>query len=391
MSITIVVDVIVAIAVSALLGEAYGSVRRHFSGKVMAPFALGALFGLIAMVQMYRPIEPFDGLLIDLRNIPIALAGAFLGWRGLLPCLAMATGARLGMGGVGAGAGVLAMVMAGAAGLLWERRMAQIGERNVAMLLLLALAMSVHLLAGLALPQEMSEWFFTTIALPLFMVNLVAIPLIGSVLERENRRIQREHRMAAAMTRDPDSGLLTGAAFVRDVTNACAAQPYGTFSGFLKISVNASVWQSLERVFGSAGKTMLDSHFLAQHVEHAHFAGMAIDGSVLVPLTAHEIDTISRIKSHLRMGLQARCRDEGTSATLQFKVLETPDPKDFLRIAETAAVMPRADWADQQNGPRGLLSNRSDIRHTRRTQIFDPEQHDVLFAKADFLIERGKS
>lgn len=391
MSITIAVDVIVAIAVSALLGEAYGSVRRHFSGKAMAPFALGALFGLIAIVQMYRPIEPFDGLLIDLRNIPIALAGAFLGWRGLLPCLVMAAGARLGMGGLGAGAGVLGMVLAGGAGVLWERRMAHIDERNLAMLLMLAVAMSAHLLAGLVLPQEMSVWFFTTAALPLFMLNLVAIPLIGSVLERENRRIQREHRMAAAMTREPDSGLLTGAAFVRDVTNAYAAQPYGTFSGFLKISVNSSVWYSLERVFGAAGKTVLDSHFLAQHFEHAAFAGMAIDGSVLVPLTGQEIDTISRVKSHLRLGLQARCRDEGTSATLQFRVLEASDPKDFLRIAETAAIMPRANWAHKQNGPRGVLSNRSDIGQSRRAQIFDPEEHDILFAKADFLIERGKS
>ncbi|MBY4894552.1 hypothetical protein KUL25_17475 [Rhodobacteraceae bacterium N5(2021)] len=391
MSVTFIVDVIVAIAVSALLGEAYGGVRRKLSGKALAPFALGALFGVIALILMLRPIEPYDGLLIDLRNIPIALAGAFLGWRGLLPCLFIAASTRIGMGGIGATAGVVAMIMAGGAGCFWAWYVQRFDKRSFKMLLVLAIAMSSHLLAGFVLPDDLAAWFFTTAALPLFAMNLLAIPLIGYVLERENRRIQREHRMAAAMTRDPETGLLTGAAFVRDVTNAFAALPYGTFSGFLKISVNTGGWHLSERFFGAAEKAVLDGPFLAQHMEHAQYAGMAIDGSVLVPVTAYEIDTVSRVKSHLRLGLQNRCRDEGISATLQFEVLEAPDPKDFLRIAKTAAVIPRSDWAHQRCGPRGALGSRAHITTPRRSQIFNPEEHEVLFAKAEFLIERSST
>ncbi|OAN78904.1 hypothetical protein A8B78_00625 [Jannaschia sp. EhC01] len=386
---TFVVDVIVAIAVSALLGEAYGGVRRKLSGKAMAPFALGTLFGVIALILMLRPIEPFDGLLIDLRNIPIALAGAFLGWRGLLPCLFIAASTRIGMGGIGATAGVLAMIMAGGAGCFWAWYVQRYEKRSFGMLLVLAVAMSSHLLAGFALPHDMAVWFFTTAALPLFAMNLLAVPLIGSVLERENRRILKEHRMAAAMTRDPETGLLTGAAFVRDVTNAYAALPYGTFSGFLKISVNTRGWHLSERFFGTAEKAVLDGPFLAQHVEHAQYGGMAMDGSVLVPVTAYEIDTISRVKSHLRLGLQNRCRDETISATFQFEVSEALDPKDFLRIAKTAAVIPCSDWAHQPNGSRDVLGKRPRISYPRRSQIFNPEEHEVLFAKADFLIERS--
>lgn len=115
MTFSVFLDFAASLAVLALLAESYGVIRRRFVGAFAAPIVLGVLFGLMAVVQMHRPFEPFDGVIIDMRNVPIALAGAFLGWRGLLPCLGIAVATRMGIGGVGMVSGIAAMAMSGLA------------------------------------------------------------------------------------------------------------------------------------------------------------------------------------------------------------------------------------------------------------------------------------
>lgn len=390
MSGSVFIDIAAALAVTALLGEAYGMVRRRFAGSALAPFVLGIMFGIIALAQMYHPIEPFDGLIIDLRNIPIALAGAFLGWRGLVPCLVIAMSARFGIGGVGTSAGLLGMMLAGCAGVLWAHKMAEYERRNFSMLLLLALAMSSHLLAALVLPHDIAVWFLTTAAAPLLALNLITVPLLGALLERENRRIQKENRMAAAMTREPESGLLTGAAFVRDVSNAYAAQPFGTFSGFISVQTHLGVWRSVVDLIGGTPKAALDCHFLSHHLQHAPLAGMCADGSVLIPLSAFEVDNISRIKSELRQSLRYDRSGEAFRGTIDMTLIEADDPAEFIRIAGTAALAAQPDWSARHAATNCAAVRPDAISRVRRSRIFNPDEHDILFAKAEFLIERGR-
>ncbi|THV22248.1 diguanylate cyclase [Peteryoungia ipomoeae] len=63
---------------------------------------LGAFFGLAALLVMTRPIEAAPGIQIDLRTIPIAIAGFAGGWPGALVASAMAGAYRLWIGGQGA-------------------------------------------------------------------------------------------------------------------------------------------------------------------------------------------------------------------------------------------------------------------------------------------------
>ncbi len=388
MNFSIVIDIAATLALTALLAESYGTVRRRLVGNALAPFALGVLFGFMALLQMFNPVEPFDGLIIDLRNIPIALAGAFLGWRGLLPCLAIAMATRIGLGGVGMEAGLWAMVIAGLAGVIWARKMVDHDARNFGGLLLLALAMSTHLLAGLALPQELATWFFTTAAAPILALNLVAVPMIAWLLERENRRIRRDNRLAAAATHDPVSGLLLAPAFMREVTNAYAAQPFGTFAGFLTITPVPGIWRTAVGLFGEPAPIALDRQALSNYLEHWQLAGLCADGRVLIPLNAEEIAKISRVKADLNAALRRTpSAAAGTVVTLSAVALH--EPSDFLKVATSAPVPANVNWKREKAWRGAANTRRKAPFRATRPLAFSSDDHDILFAKAEFLIDRS--
>ncbi len=73
---------------------------------------MGMAFGLVATFRMNAPLEMVPGVIVDMRNVPIALAGAFLRWRAALLCLVMAVSMRGYIGGVGMPSGIMAMVIA---------------------------------------------------------------------------------------------------------------------------------------------------------------------------------------------------------------------------------------------------------------------------------------
>ncbi|ABD53389.1 LytS/YhcK type 5TM receptor domain-containing protein [Jannaschia sp. CCS1] len=391
MNTSVFFDIAAALAVTALLAESYGAVRRRMVGTNLAPVVLGVLFGLMALLQMFNPVEPYDGLIIDMRNVPIALAGAFLGWRGVLPCLAIAFATRYGIGGVGMLAGVVGMTIAGLAGIIWARLTAHLEQRGLGLLLLLAAAMSTHVVSGVVVPRDMAIWFFSVAAAPIVLVNFLAVPLIGSLLERENRRIQRENKLSAAITRDPETGLLTGPALVRDLTNAYAAQPFGTFAGFLKVTPDRRFWSLYGGLFGAAHPRPVDASDLTQAVDHAALAGTCADGSVLIPLSAWEIENITRVKSALRSAMRNKLRQGETLGLLDMAVIEAAEPAEFIRVAKRAALTAQPDWSRAPMAGKTRAKDTSQLASVRRSKIFNPEEHDVLFAKADFLIDRSHS
>lgn len=387
MSFSTIIDVVAALALTALVAESYGAVRRRLVGNVLAPFVLGVFFGLMALVVMFNPLEPFEGLIIDMRNIPIALAGAFLGWRGLLPCLAIAVATRVGLGGVGMEAGIWGMVIAGLAGLIWARKMASQDTRTFGALLLLGMAMSTHLLSGLALPREFAIWFFTTAAAPMLAMNLIAVPLIASLLEREIQRIRRDNRFAASATHDAMSGLLLAPAFMREMTNAYAARPFGTYAGFLTIDPALGLWRTAVRLFGEPVAVGLDRQALATVVEHAELAGVCSDGRILVPLSREEMQQVTRVKAALTVVLR-NTPSAAAGMMVTLSVVETPTPDDFLRITITAPTAAKVDWKGQVEGRQQSLMRPDEPSRVRRASLFNPEEHDILFAKAEFLIKR---
>jgi len=390
MQTTSILDMAAALAVTALLAQSYGVLQRRFVGAAWAPAVLGVLFGVMAVAQMRNPVEPYDGLFIDLRNIPIALAGAFLGWRGLLPCLLIVAAVRIDLGGIGTAAGVWSMVIAGLAGMIWARKMAHVERRTLGMLVMLALAMSLHLLGALALPREMALVFFTEAAGPILLINLMAVPLIGQLLERENRRIAYVHRMTAARGPISDPHLLPPDAFARDMANAYAARTFGTFSGFVRITPISGPVGDLFATFRAAEVPFVDRTFLAQHLEHGELACQAADGSILIPLSDLEIANPNRITGDLRQALRAGgAARPARSTPFELQVIPARDPARFLRMVESASEPREPRWnhfcAAQSMSPL----RPGEKSRVRRARVFDRDIHEGLFAKAEFLMDRN--
>ncbi|MEX3017016.1 LytS/YhcK type 5TM receptor domain-containing protein [Gymnodinialimonas hymeniacidonis] len=391
MNFPILMDMAAALAVTALIAESYGAVRRRVTGNYTAPIVLGVLFGAMSALQMHTPIEPFDGLIIDLRNIPVALAGAFLGWRGLIPCLLITMAVRIEIGGVGMVSGLWAMVITGLAGMIWCRKLAGLPKRNFGMLLLLALAMSAHLLGAVALPRDLAVWFYTSAAGPILVMNLIAVPLIGALLERENRRILAEEEHASMRSKYPNTGLLSGHSLVREVTNAFAAHPLGSLSGILLIEPDRSVWRSL---FSRSEKSELpevEARIFSDTLTHWSLAGRSADGRIIVPITRQELEVVHRLRPLIRDLLSDHALDGKTSLFWEVSSLEADDPADFLRRVECAALTTHPDWISRTKAMRYSSLKPNGASRVRRSKIFNPDEHEALFAKANFLIERGRS
>lgn len=210
-----------SLAILAMLAIAYGALHRVLPDKRLFEPLMGVFFGLVALVQMHSPIEPAPGFLIDMRNVPVILAGAFLGGRGLLPCLVIAIVARWHAGGVGAVPGIMGLVVAGSVGLVWAGVFAR---RTVGPVPLLALGVfgSLHMLGAVLLPLNLAIWFLTEAAPVLFVLNLLSIPTIGGLLERERRRIRREVTLERNADFTLGAGLMGEAAFAWSLGQAAA-------------------------------------------------------------------------------------------------------------------------------------------------------------------------
>ena len=221
--VSILVDFGSSLALVALLALGYGALKRRFRGPNAAPMMLGLLFGIVTIIQMHSPLSPMDGLIIDMRNVPIALAGAFLGFRGLIICLTLAAATRFGIGGIGWLPGVMSMFIAGFAGLIWAHFTRHIAHRGIWHLILLGAAMSSHVAAAVFLPFDIALWVFSVAAPPIILLNLIAVPLVAALLEREGGMLTREQRLEAAARADPETEVLTRAAFAREIMHASTA------------------------------------------------------------------------------------------------------------------------------------------------------------------------
>lgn len=302
----ILLEFVSSLALVALLAMGYGFFRRHVHGNWATPVVLGLIFGLVTILQMHTPLQPVDGVIIDMRNVPIALAGAFLGWRGLAVCLCLAVATRYGIGGVGWVSGVAGMALAGGAGLLWDRMTRHHQTRGIGLLVILAVAMSSHLAAVFLLPADVARWFLTVAALPILGLNLVSLPLVGILLERERQNMQRERRWQAAAYTDPETGLLTESAFGRDIALAAGAGSEDPIESVLVLRLRDRCWlcshmgpASLALTLGTLRHRIRDLNLVA----NPDLLGQSSDGRLLIPLTRAERETCDDIQTALRRSL----------------------------------------------------------------------------------------
>lgn len=283
-------DIIAAMALILALGSAYARLRRWTGMSLLSQLALGACFGCVAGLEMYQPLEPFDGVIVDLRNIPIALAGAFLRKPGAVLTLAIAVSVRAGIGGAGMWSGIAGMMIAATAGCVWQAWHDPQARRSIASLILLALMTSLHLVAAVLLPKEVFIWFVSEAALTIFVLNMLTIPLVAAFIEAERRGLITEQRLRESVQVDPETGLLPLAALQRECTIRETAMADGSFSHAAVLRLRAthvlSCWSrpGSQKLLMAAMRLRLQQAFPKCDLASLHGAS-----TLVLPLTQSEL------------------------------------------------------------------------------------------------------
>jgi diguanylate cyclase (GGDEF)-like protein len=246
--IQVFIDAVQAVSLILVLSIALGSHGSRDRLDRLGPEGLGLVFGLIAGMEMLTSFAIQPGLIVDLRNVPIALAGAFLGVRGTISAVVIAVAVRLSLGGIGATSGAFGIVLAGGAGLFWQWYFPPSARRALVPIGVLGLLTSVHILAAFLLPEAARRAFFGDAAMVIAVANFISVLCSAPFLERERWRALQERELHANVMLDPDTGFLRPMAFDREVERAMTIWQSGPGHAYLLIRLEDQHW--LERVWG---------------------------------------------------------------------------------------------------------------------------------------------
>ncbi len=205
------------IALIAFLSVVYGSVMRLSLRRWLGHGLLGLAFGGAAVLAMFDHIEVAPGILVDLRNLPIAMAGAFLGPWGLAVAASIAVSVRLGLGGSGTLAGVSGLILAGLLGHVWAGWVRFCSVRGAGTLFGLVAVVSLHWVTIVLLPPAAILPFVTQVLPALMGLEVLGLLIVGSLLERERRLAEEGQRLAGDAEHDLLTGLLNRRGFERAI------------------------------------------------------------------------------------------------------------------------------------------------------------------------------
>ena len=356
----------------AMLASGYGMIGRSRIGDASGRLLLGVFFGGIAVLMMKLEVEPAPGIIVDLRAVPLVLAGAFLGRRGVAACAAMAAMARYDVGGIGTVSGVVSVFLYGGAGLAWAR-LIRGRPRTERDLLLLGAFSPLGLAAVLVLPTDLAIWFMTQVAPFLTAITVPTTIAIAWVLQREVRALDAEARMRFAVPVDPATGLLTMDGLRRELMLRDAADIHAreTGTGLAVLRPGSIRW--IRRVHGDHALDVLRGairHRLARVVGQGALLALCERGEIAVVIPGS--DRLSAL-SVLRKAIHDAVAEP----------VALPDGT-LLRVD----VLPGMSWGE--GGGAGL----DHLLEEARADMAQPrgrlrERHMETLSLADQLFERA--
>lgn len=244
------------IAVLALLAVAHGVARDRLASGLVRESLLGLLFGLSAVGAMLDPLVLADGVLFDMRNLPIGLAGAFIGPVGALVAMVLAAVMRISLGGDGMVAALTAMVIAGAAGMLWRHLADRLQFGRFVGPLLLGALISLHLVSIAGLPRDSVVAALQTVAPTLLLLNLAGSLVISSLIAREDKNLEQRERLDFETVTDPLTGIANRRGFERRAV--ASSRPRRTRAGNAVLMIDIDHFKTINDDFGhTAGDDIL--------------------------------------------------------------------------------------------------------------------------------------
>ena len=203
------------ISLLGLLAIGFGVVERQAWPRYVRSTVQGAFFGLGAVVAIMSPAHLGDGVMVDARGIIIGFAAAFGGWPAAIVAIAIGTGYRIWLGGMGAMPGAAGIVMAGLLGLSWRYFLRPKKRVKARHLVVLGLVVSCYVLTGIGMGYA-SLWALLSMIGP-YMVSasVIGAVLLGLFVERELRQIDREQQWKMRALTDPLTALPNRRGFER--------------------------------------------------------------------------------------------------------------------------------------------------------------------------------
>lgn len=382
--IPVLLDFVSSLAVLGLLVVGFSALAPGLkTGWFCAP-VLGVFFGLVVGLQMSMPLSPASGVIVDMRNVPIVLAGAFLGLRGLLICLALAISMRVGIGGAGVLPGVLGMLIAGTVGHIWARFEPGLRISDTAKLMGLGAAVNLHMLSAFTAAPDITQWYFAQAAPTKFVLNLICVPAFGWLLMRTQYLVAHQTRLSAAAQVDPMTRLLTVDAFSREIAHFSAADAQRQVKGMIAITLKDANW--LNKTWGETTTSQALGALRARTAEmFRDNRPLGSDGQqrMLIPVTASEMQDLRPLRRSLRrLASDTPVRLEGNidvplTVLVESHSFRHPDkPADTLKdIRRTASARRSADEKKSiqtPRAPKGMdISTPNGVSGTTLRRLFD--------------------
>lgn len=174
--------------------------RRRLTRHIL----FGTLLAAGTIASMLTPVQLEPGLFVDLRSSLLTISSFFGGpLSGLITAL-LTVAVRIYLGGSGAFAGSLSILLSGAIGIsgrfILRRRSTKWGHLPI-----LALAASVAPLVGLLIaPLSKDADLFWEVALPLFVMNFITTLLAAAALQKARQASEERNLLKAALNQAPD-------------------------------------------------------------------------------------------------------------------------------------------------------------------------------------------
>ncbi|PRX11643.1 UNVERIFIED_ORG: diguanylate cyclase [Martelella mediterranea] len=193
------------VGLAALVVLTYRIILRWHLPALWRGPAIGVLFGLAAVVTMIDPFEVSPGVMIDVRNVMIALAAVFGGVWSAVIAGSIAVLVRIAIGGAGLLPGTVSIILGTVIALTFVHFRGN--RRDLPTLALLGLVISFSLLSALLLPVDVLVTMAVKSLPALIVRNIVGTMLVGSLLAMEERREKEYMTFKQLAERDALTGL----------------------------------------------------------------------------------------------------------------------------------------------------------------------------------------
>lgn len=206
---------VIFFALTYVVGIIY---RRYGLDAQKTKVFIGILLGVAAIIGMSVPFNFSSDVIFDPRSVVVSLAGAFGGVLGAFPAIVMAGAYRLWIGGYGANAGTLVVVVSGLSGWifyhLWRRTNHQLKWWDFVLFGFVTHILCIFPL--LILPADVRWSVIRNLSIPFFVLYPIFSALLGGLildLQYSVRAVERlrarESRLQSFLDKSPMPLLIT--------------------------------------------------------------------------------------------------------------------------------------------------------------------------------------